>query len=650
MLSGGGAKGLVHVGVLRVLDSLGIRPDLVVGTSMGAVVGALYASGYSGAAIDSLARALPLERLFHAYQPVAPRSLDWMQPLVMWEQGERGFALQGVAVHDPEVNALISSLMLRGNLYARGRFDSLPIPFRAVATNLADRSLVVLDSGDLARAVRASFAIPLIFSPERIDGHVLGDGGLSANVPVSVARAAGAERVIVSDVTAGVADSVGLDAPLALASHLIAFLFHQPEDSLGPGDVRIRADMGPLADLDFSRRNVARMIGIGRAAAARALRPSECAAAPPRDPVLPTHLARFTVQGGREQDRLVLRSLLGFAHGDTIDPAALRRRILRLGESDRYTGVWLDPRGVGDSVSFDIAARDASRRVAGVGLAYDHELGGRAWLGYADRRLLGSDMEGSVVLRAGSLRQDLLASVRRNYLLGRRLFSPVVAVTVSKEDVRRFTPTGEALDPTVVREATAFAAFERAYFGGWNAAVGGEALVWRDTTRAHRRALGGALRVMRVSRTGDRSFETTAQWNSEFARVALEASPSAWVGAVQVSGRVRLGWGRDLPLPATFPLGGTDGFPGLHLGERRGDREAFAAVRVAYPVIGPLLARAELAAGNTATVGTALPMRGWLFGARAGVGVDTPVGPIRLEYGYNSLHRGAVFVRVGRWF
>src|SRR5215217_5576379 len=166
VLSGGGAKGLAHIGVLRVLDSLGIRPDIVVGTSMGALIGGMYASGYSGREIDSLARALPIGGLFRTYQPQAPRSLGLLQPLVVLEQGTGRFILQTATIREPEVNALVNAAMLRGNLLARGNFDSLPIPFRAVATDLADRTPVVLRSGDLAQAVRASFAIPLIFSPE----------------------------------------------------------------------------------------------------------------------------------------------------------------------------------------------------------------------------------------------------------------------------------------------------------------------------------------------------------------------------------------------------------------------------------------------------------------------------------------------------
>ncbi|MGE3527532.1 MAG: patatin-like phospholipase family protein, partial [Gemmatimonadales bacterium] len=94
VLSGGGAKGLAHIGVLQVLDSLGVRPDLVVGTSMGAIVGSLYASGYSAHQIDSLARNFPIYRLFLTYEPRVPHSLGLLQPLLVWEWNQGSFVLQ----------------------------------------------------------------------------------------------------------------------------------------------------------------------------------------------------------------------------------------------------------------------------------------------------------------------------------------------------------------------------------------------------------------------------------------------------------------------------------------------------------------------------------------------------------------------------
>jgi len=121
-------------------------------------------------------------------------------------------------------------------------------------------------------------------------------------------------------------------------------------------------------------------------------------------------------------------------------------------------------------------------------------------------------------------------------------------------------------------------------------------------------------------------------------------------GGLHVTPKLRYGWGEALPSQRSYALGGDEGFPGLHIGERRGDREVYASTLFGYNVLGPLLARLELATGATAVGGSLVPRAGWLAGARAGLGVDTPVGDIRAEYGYNSVHRGTVFIRVGRWF
>src|SRR3954464_8149450 len=312
VLSGGGAKGLAHIGVLRVLDSLGIRPDLIVGSSMGAIIGGMYASGYTGREIDSLARSLPIADLFRTYQPRAPRSLGPLQPLVVWEQGEWRFRLQRASVNEAEVNALVNAAMLRGNLLARGDFDSLPIPFRAVAADLANRSVVVLSSGDLARAVRASFAIPLIFTPESLDGRVLTDGGLAANIPVSVARDAGAQHVIVSDATERLADSLDLYSPIVLADRLLGFLFQQARDTLRPGDVLVRPAVEGFTSLNFSPDNVAALIERGSMAAESTLARNRCLQRGPPEPArpLPRLVSSYSIESRNHSERLALERLL----------------------------------------------------------------------------------------------------------------------------------------------------------------------------------------------------------------------------------------------------------------------------------------------------------------------------------------------------
>lgn len=650
VLSGGGAKGLVHIGVIEVMDSLGIRPDLVVGTSMGAIVGALYASGYSGKQIDSLARSLPLSDIFRSFQPIAPRSLEFLQPLLYWEQGERGFNLQRSAASTAEANAITNNLALRGNLIARGDFDSLPIRFRAIATNLADRSLVVIGTGDLARALRASYAIPLIFPPEKIDGQTLGDGGLVANVPVAAARRLGAIRVIVSDATAGVADSVGLDAPLTLVSHLVAFLFHQPADSIGGSDSLVRGDLTGYADFEVSDQGVERLIETGRAAARKALVATDCAPPPIAARVMPRHLDGFHVQGRSDGARSELRSLLGFAHSDTVRPGELAERLRRLASSERFAAVWLNPHGADDSVSFDLAVQRQPPRTGGLGLAYDQELGGRAWLGYSDHLLLGLPLEGSAVARIGTFHDALTLELRGNQLLDRRLFNPLLSLQLSHEDIRRFDANGHALNSRSTRELGVLAGYEHEYHNRWWFQSGVIGAAWDDSTRSNGKAAGIAIGTYRVDRQGSRLFDFGASWTSVFSKVTAEVQWPTAIGALRVTPRVRYGWGQRLPSQRSYTLGGDEGFPGLHIGERRGDREAYASTSITYRVLGPVLARAEIAAGASATGGDLVPSDGWIIGARAGLGLETPVGPIRAEYGYNSSHRGTVFIRVGRWF
>lgn len=655
VLSGGGAKGIAHIGVLRVLDSLGIRPDLVVGTSMGAVVGALYASGYTGRELDSLARIVPLAALFRTYQPLAPRSLGTLQPLVLWEQGDRGFSLQSASVVEAEANALVNAAMLRGNLLARGDFDSLPIPFRAVATDLAHREPVVMKSGDLAQAVRASAAVPLLFAPERRDGQFLTDGGLSANIPIAVARDAGAERVIAVDATEHPRDSVEAYSPLLVADRLVQFLFQQRPDPLRRGDLLIRPYVDGFTSLNFSLRNIERLIARGVAAADSVLPRLKCRSDGDPRPTrsLPTRLTRVTIDSANASERLALTRLLGLGVGkhDTLDFDLLLQRVRSLATtSEAYESVWLNPTGAGDSVDLDLALKRSARRVAGLGLAYDNELGGRMWAGLVDRRFLNRAIEGSGALFLGELRRELALGLRRNYQVGRQLFNPTVTVRLANEDVRRFDGDGEEIASAETREGVGFAGIERPLAPGWDFALGAEARTWDEPGRQNKSTLGGIARATGATRQRGRVLLAEAEWTGMYQRATFDGTLTAKVGRVRIQPRLLLGWGDGLPLQLGFPLGGEDGFPGYHIGERRGDREAMGSLLFIVPLKGPLLGRLQLATGGTDASSATFPGGGWTAGVRAGVGAETPVGPVRFEYGVALRGRTAFLVRLGRWF
>ena len=675
VLSGGGARGLAHIGVLRVLDSLGIRPDLVVGTSMGAFIGALYAGGWSARRIDSLVHAVPMAQLFRSYDARPPASLttlldplsDW-SPTLAWESGERGLRLQSPAVREARVNALLTEILLDADLRAGGDFERLPIPLRVLAARLDTRQAVVLARGDLARAVRASIAIPVAFTPVRLDGHILVDGGLAENVPVAAARAAGATRVIVSDASRPVlADTLAADSPLAMVSYLVDVLFTQPLDSLGPNDVRIRPEMGNASTLDFAHGVVARHIAAGESAARAALLAHPwCGAGAPPAPVPIAHA-----------------------------PPLVRRRVASLFATGAYHAVWLEPRRAGDSLVLSPVGQPSPRRVAAVSVRYDNDEGGRVVAGGQDVAAAGGRLAAAGGVIVGEWRQEVVARVRPAGLTLRARDSvllpdprtddrwwagvraqpvqPSLLLRYTHEDVRLFDAGGVVHGSIGTRDALAFAGFEGEWSSGWFASAGAYAHWWEVDRVASggadsatvgqlsgagpgtRRALGVAVRAGRVmsedalsaAGLGADGFAAELRWGGDMHRAEGAASIPVTGAGLAVRLRGALGWGEHLAPQATFALGGDAGFPGLHIGERRGDRMALAGLLVLRPIAGPVALLGEADGGSTTWGGRAIPTTGWVGGAALGLQLQTPILPVRITYGRATNGHGALFVRVG---
>ena len=264
----------------------------------------------------------------------------------MWEQGAGRFEFRQPAVQEVALNAKLNASLLRGNLMARGNFDSLPIPFRAIATDLTNRQAVILRSGDLANAVRASMSIPLVFHPQTIDGRVLGDGGLVANIPIGAAREEGAKQLVISDVGWHEGDSVNLASPLVLIDQLVGFLFSQATDSLRPGDRLIVPDVKGYAALDFSESKMDSLIDLGYQAAVQAFAGFGCASAGPMAPVVPLepfHLDRVTIDNATPMEKAALEKRLGLSQGERVSVSDLRSRLKELADLDDFRGSVAQP-------------------------------------------------------------------------------------------------------------------------------------------------------------------------------------------------------------------------------------------------------------------------------------------------------------------
>jgi predicted acylesterase/phospholipase RssA len=205
VLGGGGARGFAEIGVLKVLEEEGLRPALIVGSSMGAVLGALYACGYSAARLQEMVREQDWFSLFNNGR-LAPARLQggWhgLPPTQLALLLDRLPPMLPRSLSGGQaITELIGRLSAEALLRADNDFDRLPIPFRAVAVDLHDGRIVVLRRGALARAAQASGTIPLLLPPVRMEGRELVDGGFRANNPVELAHILGFRRTLVVDVS-----------------------------------------------------------------------------------------------------------------------------------------------------------------------------------------------------------------------------------------------------------------------------------------------------------------------------------------------------------------------------------------------------------------------------------------------------------------
>ena len=273
VLGGGGAKGAAHVGVIRVLDELRVPIDCIVGTSMGALVGGTYASGMTAEEVETSIRSISWQGAigFEGKREKLPMrrklaGVTYSNTLEFGLKDGRITAPSGF-INTQYIEQTIQYLVSR----SRGitDFDRLPIRYRAVATDMQSGGITVLSKGDLARAMRASMSVPGVFAPVTIDGHVLGDGGLSRNVPVDIARQTCADVVIAVALPNPVPTPQELQSPITMMSRTIDVLVGANEkaqlDTLGPDDVKIVVEMGEIGSASFEK--VGDAIPIGRAAA-----------------------------------------------------------------------------------------------------------------------------------------------------------------------------------------------------------------------------------------------------------------------------------------------------------------------------------------------------------------------------------------------
>jgi NTE family protein len=279
VLSGGGARGLAHVGVIAVLEEMKIPIDYVAGTSMGAIVGGFYAAGMSAAQMEKLVTSMEWNDAFRDKPPASElsfrRKQDAADYLLNFDLGYKDgkFAIPKGLLQGQNLNLMLKTWLI--HVEGMDDFDKLNIPFRAVATDIETGDPVVLGKGDLVAALRASMSIPGVFAPVEIDGRMLVDGGVANNLPIDVVRKMGADIVIAVDISTHLSARNQLTSSVEITSQLTSIMIQRntaaQKKTLRESDILIQPDLGTITTGDFFRTGEAVVVGRKSAESLRAV-------------------------------------------------------------------------------------------------------------------------------------------------------------------------------------------------------------------------------------------------------------------------------------------------------------------------------------------------------------------------------------------
>jgi NTE family protein len=703
VLSGGGARGAAHVGVLKVLDELRVPVDLVVGTSMGSIVGGSFASGNSIEEMERDIRTITTANLFTDRPPRADlpmrRKADDVDPYIIPELGvtTRGVTLPKGIITGVSVEAQLRKLV---KFTTFTTFDQLPVPFRAIATDLGTGEMVVLQDGSLITAMRASMSVPGGMAPVRIGERQLVDGGLVRNLPVDVARSMGADIVIAVNLGTPLMKPEEITSVLSVTGQMINILTEQNVRrslaELTAQDILIVPELGDFSAGDFD--NLAKTVPIGEAAArkvadrlqALALPPEQYAAlrkrqGPSSTDAMITSVDEIRVEGTKRVNAQVVLQSMKTEAGKPIDRETLDldlRRVFGRGDFENvgFTVGHVDGKRV---LTVKVTEKPETHYVR-FGLELEADLGQRSFFNlYASHRAkalnrFGAEWKNDVVLG-------------RNVLFATEFYQPLSAqqyffVAPQLRYLNR--PLDIYIDDLLAAEyqdQSAVAQFDV----GANFLQYGQArlgLVVGDRRFSQQSGsvllpssastnIRGAAFSLRLDQFAGVNFPT-AGWAAD-ARLYSQLDElggdqpynrwSAGAGAAVTSGRHTFEfsamaggkWGSNpIPVYDQFQLGGFLKLSGLAPGQIRTQQFEFARVNYRtkladIPLFEGMYFGASLEAARATPVvpvwrGEAVNGPVNIPAGSVYVGIDSPLGPLYLGFGYSGRDNAAVYLFLGR--
>ena len=702
VLSGGGARGGAHVGVLKALEELSVPIDYIAGTSIGAAVGGIYASGLSVAELEEFLASIDWDAAFRNITPRQLRSFRRKRDddlyLVSQKPGLNNGELQlPVGLVQGQVIDMIMSRVVLEVAGVRD-FDELAIPFRAVAGDLATGEAVVLASGDLGRALRASMAVPAALSPLEMDGRLLVDGGIVMNLPVEVAQSMGADVIIAVDITDQLASREDLRSILDVTEQLTSMLTYRGTldqlELLDENDVLLAPQFGEEFDsVSFSRINETISTGYDIVMAHRAdlaplaLDPAAYAAyraalRSPRFTEVPTFDFVRLDNDSRLADSVIEARLTDIEIGKPLDVDALERALNKVYGLELYQNVRYELIEEGGATGLEIGLTERSwgPNYLQLGVSYSSASDQDAMFGLAASYLRTAITDKGGEGRATFFLGDEPGFVADLYLpLGPKAFYFVAPALDFQSTLVNVFDGDELAAELQLRQ------------GLFEFAGGRELASWGEIRGGLRAGAGDTkLRVGDPSLSPPDSFHRGEYFTrfsvdtldsitypraGVFASIEWVASNTDWLAAdadfdqMLTSALYAKTWGRytllstlryDATISGVSPVsnvprfGGFLDLSGLHRGQLSGQHVARLGSayyrRIGDLALFPAFAGVSIEVGNAWESRSDISLEDSIWGASFWAGVDTPVGPIYMGYGVAEGGSNAFYVSLGRVF
>jgi len=697
VLSGGGARGAAHIGVIKILEELRVPVDFIAGTSMGSIVGGLYASGMGIKEIETVLTTIDWDEVLMDTPPRQDRSFHRKRDddlyLVKAKPGFNNGSIDFPSglIQGQKIDLLFKSLTLPVSQI--DHFDNLSIPFRAVATDIVTGRAVILDSGDLGMAMRASMSVPAAFAAVEIDGKLLVDGGIANNLPINIVRKMGSDIVIAVDISTPLLDREKLKGALSIASQLTGILTRRNTEeqiaSLTDRDVLIIPNLGDITTTDFKRAGEAIPKGIEAAELKRKeLEPlglpestytAHLSVRSDRDKTLPVvHFIRLDNRSSIGDD--LLYAYLNVETDKPLDIEKLEAAIGRIYGLELFESVRYDIVTENGQTGLVIHAREKSwgPNYLQFGAAFTSTSDGGSHyniaLAYQKTGLNSRGGEAKIAVQLGQdpgmvINYFQYLDVNSNYFVEPQLSVIRDTVNIYEKDHQsaEYRNTRWLAEFALGRETGTWGELRagyRWYTGDADVRVGDPGL--RDYEFD-----GGELFVrLSHDKLNDRNFPTsgsigTLEWtgsrkdlgaDSDFDQVTAQAFGAASWGRNTLfgGGQYYTTLDNDAPIQNLFNAGGIFNLSGYNENELTGQH--FAIIKAGlYRRLGdfklmPVYVGADLEIGNVWQNDKDIGFDNTIVASTIFLGIDTILGPLFIGYGHAEGGRDAVYFILGEVF